>query len=223
MRYIFNQMKVPVFLKYFFSPQKSAAIIRQKIRKKRRKISAEKISHLSNKIVDALTKTNVYAQSKNIGIYLTNEGEPDLTSLLKLSREDKNFYLPVMDPKNSRQLTFVLYKNGDVLQKNKFGILEPKLTRTNTIAPENLDLVIAPLVAFDITGSRIGRGGGYYDKTFSFKLHGASRKPTMIGVAYDWQLVSKISRKETDVPLDSIITDGEIVYFSIAMIDNYVN
>jgi len=69
-------------------------------------------------------------------------------------------------------------------------------------------------VAFDADGNRMGRGGGYYDRNFSFK---SRRKglagPDLIGLAHELQRVDSLPVESWDIPLRGIISDQR-AYFS---------
>jgi 5-formyltetrahydrofolate cyclo-ligase len=82
---------------------------------------------------------------------------------------------------------FSIYEPDDVLKKNRFGILEPEINFKKIIPAWALDIVFTPLIAFDSEGNRLGMGGGFYDRTFSF-LHNSKRShPHLIGLAYEFQ------------------------------------
>jgi 5-formyltetrahydrofolate cyclo-ligase len=68
------------------------------------------------------------------------------------------------------------------------------------------DLVIAPLIAFDASGYRLGQGGGYYDRTLA-ALRAAGRL-FVIGLAYAGQQVERIPHDAHDQPLDAILTES---------------
>jgi 5-formyltetrahydrofolate cyclo-ligase len=55
----------------------------------------------------------------------------------------------------------VIY-NGGSLPSGRYGIPSP--SDATVVSPESIDLIIVPGLAFDFSGSRIGRGGGYYDR-----------------------------------------------------------
>lgn len=118
-------------------------------------------------------------------------------------KKGKEIYVPVCRTKNctmaASQITSL--KN---LTKNSYGILEP-----DQIINENamFDAIIFPGAAFDLSGSRIGYGKGYYDR-FMSKL---DYKPKKIGICYDFQLLKKIPSEAHDVKMDLIITEDRTV------------
>ena len=66
------------------------------------------------------------------------------------------------------------------------------------------NIVILPLLAFDATGARLGRGGGHYDRTLASlrkKCHVRA-----IGLAFDEQMVEKCPVEPHDAPLDMVVT-----------------
>lgn len=68
----------------------------------------------------------------------------------------------------------------------------------------SVGLFIIPVVAFDKSGNRLGRGGGYYDTL----LEGI--KTPKIGLAYAIQMVDKVPMTKYDVPMDMVITERGI-------------
>lgn len=87
------------------------------------------------------------------------------------------------------------------------NFFEPQNKKTNLISLKNLEIIIMPVVAFDIKGNRLGMGSGCYDRTlFNWK----KSKIIRIGIAYDFQLTNKILKKKWDVPLSSLITPTKI-------------
>ncbi|CAI7772994.1 unnamed protein product [Closterium sp. NIES-54] len=109
---------------------------------------------------------------------------------------------------------------GD-LARNGMGILEPTLTltdgrpRSNVYSEQQpLDLILVPGLAFDRSGGRLGRGGGYYDVFLSQYLAHAQAKqwkqPLIVALAYKAQILSSPLPMETsDVPVSGIVcADG---------------
>ena len=72
------------------------------------------------------------------------------------------------------------------------------------------DLVVAPCVAFDSFGNRLGYGGGYYDRTIkSLKLILPSLKTIIL--AFNEQEVDKIIIDNNDQSLDYILTEKKLI------------
>lgn len=90
--------------------------------------------------------------------------------------------------------------------------LKDKHSNINIYFPEtkplNLDVIIAPLLAFDKKGFRLGHGGGYYDRFL--KKYPDARK---IGLSYEFQRVNIIPTEPHDVGLDAVITEEKIYQF----------
>ena len=60
-----------------------------------------------------------------------------------------------------------------------------------------------PLLGFDRFGTRLGYGGGYYDRT----LQQLKKRPLLVGIAFAAQELDTIPREPHDVPLDMIVTE----------------
>jgi 5-formyltetrahydrofolate cyclo-ligase len=97
------------------------------------------------------------------------------------------------------------------LVPGRYGLLEPAATAPE-IALEALDVVIVPGLAFDAGGRRLGFGGGYYDGAFAGAGGGtAGRRPTLIGLSYDFQIVPRCPAATGDVPVDLVVTDARVL------------
>ncbi|MGH1487107.1 MAG: 5-formyltetrahydrofolate cyclo-ligase [Cellvibrionaceae bacterium] len=176
--------------------------LRQYIRQRRRQLGLGKQIKAAQQLVDVIVSCPAYRCSKSIALYLPNDGELDCRPLIRRAwRDGKRCYLPVLSEGIS--MSFSLYQAGTELVSNRYKILEP--ASKAIIAPQKLDLVIVPLVAFDRQANRIGMGGGYYDRAFAF--HQAEvGKPYLLGVAHQLQYVDSIQPQSWDVALDDVIS-----------------
>ena len=124
-------------------------------------------------------------------------------------RQRKKLYVPVV---RGMTMTFAELAADAKLAANVFGILEPKLGAKTDL--RKLDLVLTPLVAFDDHGVRIGVGRGYYDRAFRFLRHRSIwRRPKLLGVAYELQLVAPLVPSNWDVPLFGVVTESRVRRF----------
>lgn len=73
------------------------------------------------------------------------------------------------------------------------------------------EIVIVPLVAFDLNGGRLGYGGGFYDRTLE-RLR-ARRATLAIGFAFDAQQAESLPLEPTDQPLDIVVTESRVLQF----------
>jgi len=91
------------------------------------------------------------------------------------------------------------------LESGSFGIPEPK-DHCPFVDIRDADAVIVPAIAYNDEGIRLGQGGGYYDRLWEY-VGGDSpdRKVIIIGVCYDFQIVSSIPVLEHDMAADVII------------------
>lgn len=92
------------------------------------------------------------------------------------------------------------------LAPGPLGILEPA-PGTGGPSLHEVDLVVVPGVAFDERCSRLGFGGGYYDRLLGRLHEGASA----VALAYDVQVLPEIPRCETDRPVHVVVTPSGTV------------
>ncbi|HAI47668.1 MAG TPA: 5-formyltetrahydrofolate cyclo-ligase, partial [Stenotrophomonas sp.] len=103
-------------------------------------------------------------------------------------------------------LRFAPWRPGLPLTANRYGIPEPDLAPAHTLAPEQMTLVVAPLVGFDAQGRRLGMGGGWYDRSFAFR-HQRPAPPWLVGVGFSVQQVDDLPIQPWDVAVDAICTE----------------
>jgi 5-formyltetrahydrofolate cyclo-ligase len=91
-----------------------------------------------------------------------------------------------------------------------FGLLEPAASAAE-IAPDALDVVIVPGLAFDAEGRRLGFGGGYYDGAFGAPPRAGEKRAVRIGLAFDFQIVPRCPAGDADVPVDAVVTEARVL------------
>ena len=185
--------------------------IRDSLLKKRKSLTSQERQTAGEKAAAFLIQTNFYKNSQMIACYLAIGGEIETQPIIQQIRKDqKQCYIPILNPYHTGTLLFGLYLPETQLIKNKCRTLEPTINPKHLISPNLLDLVILPLTAFDHHGNRLGMGGGYYDRTFAFLKQAPSNlnhRPFLCGLAYDFQETPEIPSETWDVQLDAVITD----------------
>jgi len=181
--------------------------IRKVIIGKRQKLDVVSQEKTALEIKNKLTALNPFKQSKKIAVYFPILGEVTTIPIIEtIWAENKCGYLPIKH-KNTKTLSFARYeKTAQLIPSGKYKIFEP-LPPHQLIAPQDLELVILPIVGFDENCNRMGYGFGHYDQTFAFRKNTPS--PFLIGIAYELQKTS-FTLNPWDVPLDMIITENKI-------------
>lgn len=87
------------------------------------------------------------------------------------------------------------------------GVPEPPAGRRREVGPDALDAVVAPGLAFDRRGHRLGYGGGHFDRLLARLRPGT----VVVGVAFDVQLVDAVPVEAHDVAVDAIVTESGII------------
>lgn len=187
--------------------------LRKLIRQRRQQLSPEQQQQAANNLVSQALALPALSSSQHIALYLANDSELDTFPLIQtLWQQGKQLYLPVLHPFAAGYLLFVRYDQDTLLYPNRFGIPEP-LAQCHRLLPVNqLDIILTPLVAFDLKGNRLGMGGGFYDRTLS-QLPAKSRSQ-VIGLAHSCQQVDAVPTDSWDVPLQRIITPAKHWVFS---------
>ena len=175
-------------------------ILRKKIlvyRKNNYKVVTLKYSLLK----DILKKFNLL-KNKIIGAYFPINYEIDCLEILKqLEKSGHKISLPIT--KKGNKMDFFEWSFKEPLFIGKIGIPEPYSKKK--VYPE---ILLVPLVAFNKYKSRLGYGGGYYDRYIQ-KIKNI-KKILTIGVAFSFQEVRKLPINEHDKKLDYIFTENYI-------------
>jgi 5-formyltetrahydrofolate cyclo-ligase len=99
----------------------------------------------------------------------------------------------------------VAYRPGDPVRETRFGAMEP--SEGDVVAPQEIDVVVVPGVAFDRAGRRVGYGGGFYDRFLPRTGPGA----LVVAVAFSLQVVGEVPQGGGDRGVDAIVTEDEVI------------
>jgi 5-formyltetrahydrofolate cyclo-ligase len=147
-----------------------------------------------------LRRQTTWQRARAILFYAPLPGELDLTALLEEARQaGKGAALPrfVSETGTYQAAEISDYKRD--CAPGKFGIIEPA-AHCREISLKHLDLALAPGIGFDVSGHRLGRGQGFYDRLLA-GIVGAK-----CGVAFDQQVVGLIPAERHDVSMNFILT-----------------
>lgn len=196
--------------------QQNRATLRREMRQRRRALSLIEQKKAAEDLKARVLTMPEFMRAKRIALYLPNDGEINPGPLIEQARKmGKTCYLPVLQPLVENRLWFVRYDHKTPMTHNRFGIPEPILKgfadkKRNRCRPEDLDLVLFPLVAFDEKGGRMGMGGGFYDRTFAFTRNRRFAKPSLIGLAHECQKTDDLPIADWDIPLQAVVSDKSV-------------
>ena len=172
----------------------------------RRGMSAEERVIASKKICDKVTHSREFRAATLIACYLAMPDEVDTRIIIQRAwRAKKRIFTPIS--RKSGEMFFREIHPETPLICNRMGLWEP--LAGEFVSPRELQLVITPTVAYDNMNHRIGMGGGYYDRCFSFLRHRNHwQKPKLLGIAFRCQKVEKISPNIWDLRLYRVLDEA---------------
>lgn len=109
-------------------------------------------------------------------------------------------------------LDWAVANETDEVAEGMFGLPEPTGEVLGPIAVNDVDLMIIPAAAVDRTGTRLGWGRGYFDKT----IGSMERCPPVYAVIYDSEVLDSLPREVHDQPVDGIVTPTQTITLSPA-------
>ena len=177
----------------------------------RRDAIPSEIRELKNKAIEEwLTGLNWFRKARTILFYASFRSEVNTEKLIRQSLEDRRITVLPRVVKISETLKLYVIRNWADLASGSWGILEPIEAGKRELQAVDIDIVIAPGVAFDESCNRLGYGKGYYDKLLSGR-RSSECKPLIVGLAYEEQIVSSLPCNPHDIKMDIVITDKRII------------
>lgn len=177
--------------------------LRASIKQKRRALSIEYRQQASRKMQAELTRLPCYQAAEYIMLYMAMQDEVQLDELIAMVLKDgKKAVIPLVT--GAGLMEAVELSDMADLVPDKYGIKTVSEEKRRLIAPDKIDLIIVPGVAFDKAGHRLGMGGGFYDR-FMLRASRAVRA----ALAYDCQLLVSVPAEVHDLTVDYIITEKQ--------------
>jgi 5-formyltetrahydrofolate cyclo-ligase len=183
--------------------------LRQQCRKIRQELGEDTRKRASQIICEKIEGWTIFQQSEVVLTYMPIKSEVDLMPLLA-SHPQKCWALPRIIPEENNRMVFHPY-TPDGLVEHPFGMAEPA-PHLPIVQPAEIQLVLAPGLAFDRLGWRLGYGGGYFDR-FLENFSGISA-----GIIFHALLLDNLPHGVFDQRMQWIITEEEILATNLPML-----
>lgn len=175
--------------------QENKKMLRKAVRARLAAMSDADKEQQSTAICHSLKAQIAVTGARVVALFSPLPDEPRIWPLV----EDLSKNMLVLLPRVEGDVMNFYCYSPESMSSGAFGILEP--VGGEPVAPYEIDVMVVPGVAFTLTGDRMGRGKGYYDKYMSLEEFRAVK----IGVCYDVQLVDVLPTEIHDVKIDSVI------------------
>lgn len=170
--------------------------LRAMIRQKKRAMSAEQIAEKSRQLGALFANSEAYRQAKTIYGYLPYNQEVRTVPMLEQALADgKRVAVPKV---YGNEMRFIYLTDLTQVEKGYSGIPEP--IADEPVADDETALVLMPGLAFDLSGNRMGYGGGFYDRFLAQEPD----HPT-VALCYDFQVLEHLETQEHDIPVDLVL------------------
>ncbi|MCL2018685.1 MAG: 5-formyltetrahydrofolate cyclo-ligase [Oscillospiraceae bacterium] len=159
-------------------------------------------------ILKNLLSMKEFEEAELILTYVSAAGEIDTRELINRCFEyGKRVAIPkITDSQTVRSMAFFEIESLHGLARGKFGILEPDISYTEAQINKNAPFTfcVTPALAYNTSGFRLGRGGGFYDRFL------ADYNGTSAGLCYE-ENIKDFPVEAHDVPVNFIITEGGVI------------
>jgi len=166
---------------------------------RRRDVPSEVADSAGEAVAHIVAEAPAVLRARRVALYADAGGElPTRNVFERLAAADRPTLLPRV---RGEGLEWAAVRDWSSLRPGRFGILEP--LGPADPAPGPADLVLLPGLAFDETGWRLGRGGGFYDRAFP----DPERAPLRVGIGFAFQRIASVPHDSRDRRVDAIVTE----------------
>lgn len=170
--------------------------IRRRMRALNRAVAPDERREASLRLLRAVEATAAWRTARCVALFWALPDEPDTAAWpARWAATGRCVALPRVEGDAMR---FYAYDPA-ALAEGAYGITEPQ--RGEEVAPERIDLVVCPGVAFTRDGRRLGRGKGYYDRW----LARPGVRAVKTGICYPHQIVGDLPAEPHDIRMDEVL------------------
>lgn len=182
--------------------------LRKKILAARDRMQAGERRDKSRLAVQNFLQLPEFAGWSTLFVYVNFRSELETVELIRqcLAR-GKRVAVPLVNAAENVMEALLIEDPEKDLAPGYFGIPEPDPHRSPRVAGSEIDVAVIPGSVFDVSGGRLGYGGGYYDR---FLVNDAPRA-RRVALAFEMQLVERVPLEPHDQPLDILVTEKRVV------------
>jgi 5-formyltetrahydrofolate cyclo-ligase len=179
------------------------AELRAQMRARRAGVPQDERLRLARAVEERVFALPEMRSARTVLLFYSFGSEVETSEMARRVHQDgKRLLLPFLEAERMEAAEVL---PDDELVASRYGPREP--ARRVAVDPAEVDVVIAPGLAFDRDGYRLGYGGGHYDRYLSRMGTRALR----IGIGFAQQLVDRVPREPVDQRLDLVVTDEGVV------------
>ena len=183
--------------------QQDKALLRARLLAARAALSSDDRREAGRLIRDELLSLPQLQMAGTVAAYYSVGAEPDTRGLVyALWKRGTYVLLPLLLPDGD--LDWASYEGPDSLVPGPRGLAEPGEPPRGPEVVARADVVLAPALAVDHAGNRLGRGGGSYDRA----LARVSPLIPVIALLYDDELLGHVPAEPHDTPVRAAVRPG---------------
>jgi 5-formyltetrahydrofolate cyclo-ligase len=182
--------------------------LRKKVQELRDAIDPERRKLLSARVADNLWSVPEFTAAESILFFISFRSEVDTVPMIRRALDEgKVVCVPCTDDGDKSMVASRILDLGADLELGNYDIPEPKKECLRPIAAEEIDVVLMPGVAFDLSGGRLGYGGGYYDRF----LEKCGPRCALIAVAFEIQIIEHVPCADHDHHIHKVVTESRVI------------
>ena len=176
--------------------------LREKYLNVRKTRAPEKKRQLDAKITRKLLNLWSFREAQTVLCYVSTPIEVDTLEIIRTALAmGKKVAVPKCAA-GKPQMDFYYIDSLDELRKQSFGLLEPEGDESKRFKDHSNGFCIVPALSFDLSGRRLGFGGGYYDRFLS-RFRGLTA-----GLCYEDCIAKELPCGRYDKSVDMIVTES---------------
>jgi 5-formyltetrahydrofolate cyclo-ligase len=181
--------------------------VREEVLRVRKALTQDEVRLLSMRVHENLLSLPEFGAARVVASYVAKRDEVQTVDILRGALTSGKTVIVPRSDLSSVRLRFHEIHALDELHPGAFGIPEPP-TSSPTVPLAKSDVILVPVVAWDLRGHRVGYGKGYFDR--ELKSRGDA---VCVGLAFEFQCRDPLPDTPADVPMDMIVTDQRVLRF----------